>query len=202
MLKKIVFLFLILTGPVAVAETESNHAIHEELRVLLQGMQKAVNEERYDDLGPFFHQNMRVTTINQEILSSREEIGQYFNRWFGPDGYLKKVDMTLIADAPTEFYGDTSFGIVRGAGAEDYVLSDKRKYPMQTRWTATVIKGSDGKWRILSLHIGANFLDNPILAEAESVAKYFALAGMIIGIVLMFVFNLVLRRKTAESKNQ
>lgn len=195
MLKKIIFLLLILTGPGAFAATEPDHAIHQELRALLQGIQKAVNEERYNDLAPFFHENMRVTTINQEIMSSREEIGKYFKRWFGPDGYLKKVDMQLTADATTEFYGDKSFGIVRGSGTEDYVLSDTRKYAMNTRWTATVIKDTDGKWRILALHIGTNFLDNPILAEAGNVAKYFAVGGLLAGIVLMFVINLIRGRK-------
>ena len=69
--------------------------------------------------------------------------------------------MKLEADALTEFYADKTIGVVRGSGEEDYVLSDTRFFPMKTRWTATVIKDTDGKWRILTLHIGTNFLDNP-----------------------------------------
>ena len=126
------------------------------------------------DLGQYFHHTVRITTINQEVISSNDEIEPYFERWFGEGGYLKTLRMELEADALTEFYADKTFGVVRGSGKEDYVLSDKRFFPMETRWTATVSKDSDGQWRILTLHIGTNFLDNPILSMAENSAKYFA----------------------------
>ncbi|MDH5178830.1 MAG: DUF4440 domain-containing protein [Gammaproteobacteria bacterium] len=195
MFKKIILVMFLCTGLAGYVSAEEDHAIHEELRALLQGIQKAVNEERYGDLAPYFHANMRVTTINQEVIAKPEEIKDYFNRWFGPGGFLKKVEMKLTADAVTELYANKTMGIVRGKGAEDYILSDKRKYAMQTRWTATVIKDSDGKWRILSLHIGTNFLDNPILAEAGSVAKYFGLGGLLVGLVLMFIIGKVRGKK-------
>ena len=195
MLKHLFFIFFILANNSVIAATEeADHAIHEELRALLQGLEKAVNEERYNDLAPYFHKNLRVTTINQETISSRQEIGEYFSRWFGPDGYLKKVDMKLTADAVTELYGNKTFGIVRGSGDENYILSDERYYEMKTRWTATVIKDTDNKWRILSLHIGTNFLDNPILSEAEKALMYFSIGGLIIGILLMFIVNVIRRR--------
>ncbi len=191
----LLLLFTTYIGPLTVfAAEEPDHAIHEELRALLQGMEKAVNEERYADLAPYFHEDIRVTTINQEIISSRDEIEDYFNRWFGPDGYLKKVDMKLTADALTELYANKTMGIVRGTGDENYILSDSRYYEMKTRWTATVIKDTDGKWRILSLHIGTNFLDNPILAEVESSLIYFTIGGFIAGILLMLVIGMVRKR--------
>ena len=158
-------------------------------------MENAVNEQRYNDLAPYFHQNLRVTTINQEIISSRDEIGAYFDRWFGPGGYLKTVEMKLTADDLTELYADKTIGIVRGSGQENYVLSDSRDYEMLTRWTATVIRDDDGKWRILSLHIGTNFLDNPILGEAENSLMYFTIGGFFIGIIVMLVLNILRGRK-------
>ena len=196
MSKKIIAILLTLivttfSVPSTFAAEDADHAIHEELRALLQGMEKAVNEERYNDLAPYFHKDIRVTTINQEIITSREEIATYFNRWFGPDGYLKKVDMKLTADALTELYANKTFGIVRGTGNENYILSDKRYYEMKTRWTATVIKDTDGKWRILSLHIGTNFLDNPILTEIENSLIYFGIGGLILGFILMLIVNFV-----------
>jgi len=193
MFKQMVFAVLVFCSSAVIAAEEIDKAIHEELRELLQGIENAVNEERYNDLAPFFHENLRITTINQEVISSRKEIGEYFNRWFGPDGYLSKVDMKLDADETTELYGDKSFGVVRGAGIEKYILSDSRAYDMQTRWTATVIKDLDGKWRILTLHLGTNFLDNPILAEAEASLMYFGGGGLLAGIIVMLVFNLIRR---------
>jgi ketosteroid isomerase-like protein len=171
---------------------ETNEAIHEELRALLSGIETAVNSESYGDIAQYFHEDAHITTINQEFISSNGEIEPYFDRWFGEGGYLKTLKMSLDADALTEFYGDGSFGVVRGSGEEDYVLSDTRSFPMKTRWTATVSKNADGEWRILTLHIGTNFLDNPILSVAERSAKYFgaggAAGGLVLGLLLGFAF--------------
>ncbi len=195
MFKRNVALLLLLISP-ALAAQETDHAIHEELRAVLNGIQQAVNSEEYGNLAQYFHENLTITTINQEVISTRAEIEPYFDKWFGPGGYLKTLRMSLEADDLTEFYADKTFGIVRGSGEEDYVLSDSRSFPMKTRWTATVINDTDGKWRILTLHIGTDFLDNPILAVAEESTKYFgiagAAAGLVFGILLMFLLG---RRK-------
>ena len=75
--------------------------------------------------------------------------------------------------------------MVRGAGREEYALLDGRNLDMHTRWTATVVKDKAGKWRILALHIGANFYDNPILAEVQASRKYYALGGLVVGLLLV-----------------
>lgn len=203
MLKRMVIALLLLTGNSAYAAEEPDHAIHEELRGLLRGIEQAINTEKYDDLAPYFHEKMRLTTINQEVIFARSEIGPYFKKWFGPGGFLKKLQMKLNADALTELYGDKTLGIVRGSGNENYVLSDQRYFEMKTRWTATVIKDTDGKWRILALHIGTNFLDNPILAKAEGALIYFTAGGVGVGLVLgWLIMFLIGRRKKASFQTQ
>ncbi len=195
MIKYLSLALVLLLGTPALAAEEPDHAIHEELRGLLRGIEQAINSEKYGDLGQYFHEKLRITTINQELISSRPEIETYFNRWFGPGGYLKSLKMSLEADALTELYGDNTFGVVRGSGKEDYQLSDDRYFPMETRWTATVVKDTDGKWRILALHIGTNFLDNPVLAAAESSVKYFAAGGLAVGLLLGILISFVWRRR-------
>ena len=186
-------LLLVVSAP-SVGSEEQDQAIHEELRGLLKGIEQAVNSEKYSDLRPFFHENMRVTTINQEVILSHDEIVAYFDKWFGPDGFLKKVHMTLNADELTELYNNNTVGIVRGSGDENYILADDRTFEMKTRWTATVIKGADGKWRILSLHIGTNFLENPILDIAEQSLIRVAIIGVAAGILLGLIIGFVFRR--------
>ena len=195
MFQRLIALFVLSILSLSVTAQQADEEIHEDLRSLLQSMEQAVNEQRYHDLAPHFHENLRVTTINQEIISSRDEIGDYFDRWFGPDGYLKKVEIKLTADDLTELYADKTIGIVRGSGQENYVLSDSRYYEILTRWTATVIRDDDGKWRILSLHIGTNFLDNPILEETKNFLIYFVIGGFVIGIVVMFIFSFLRRTR-------
>jgi hypothetical protein len=184
----------VLLASVSSAE-EADHAIHEELRGLLTGIEEAINASRYDALSPFFTERAQITTINQEVITSRSGIPAYFQKWFGPGGYLKKLEMKLTADALTEFYGGKTLGVVRGWGEENYILADNRFFPMKTRWTATVIKDHDTKWRILSLHIGTNFLDNPILAKAEGSLMYATAAGLVTGLVLGALAMFLIRRK-------
>ena len=200
MFKRILFAtLLILISSFAAAQDTTEEAIHDERRGLLSGIESAINEEQYGDLAQYFHEDSRVTTISQEFLASPDAIEPYFDRWFGEGGYLRKLEMELNADALTEFYADTTVGIVRGSGKEFYELADGRTYPMDTRWTATVIKDTDGKWRILSLHIGSNFLDNALLSAAVSTAKNYVMTAAVIGLVIGLVLGLLLgrRRKVA-----
>ena len=198
MLRQIMLTSLLLIFAPMLAAQEANQEIHEELRGLLSGIETAINAEKYGDLAQYFHEDLRITTINQEVMSSRADIEPYFDFWFGEGGYLKKLDMKLEADALTEFYADKTIGIVRGSGDEDYVLSDTRFFPMKTRWTATVIKDTDGKWRILTLHIGTNFLDNPILSMAENSVKKAGISGAVVGLLLGLLLGFLLwRRKKA-----
>ena len=191
------FVGILLLGGVHLSANaiEPDHAIHEELRALIKGLEEAVNSEAYDKLHQYLHKDLRITMSNQEVLSSHEDVDKFFNFWFGPDGFLKRVEMKLDADSLTELYADKTIGIVRGSGEENTYLSDSRFFPMKTRWTATVIKDVDGKWRVLSLHIGVDFLDNPILSVAKESGKYMAVAGALIGLLIGLLAGFMLWRK-------
>jgi hypothetical protein len=104
--------------------------------------------------------------------------------------------MRLTADDLTELSADKTWGIVRGSAIETYTLADGRVYPMPTRWTATVAKEPDGRWRLRAIHFGTNFLDNPILDEAKRKAKQYTAAGVGGGVVAgLLIGFLVGRRK-------
>lgn len=179
----LLLLLALLAIPVFAEETD--HADHEELRALLRGVEGAINSEKYQDMLPFFHPQLRVTTINQQVLKTPAELEPYFRDWIGPNQYVQKLTMKLTADDRTEFYGegDSRFGVVRGSGTEDYALTDKRHLDMKTRWTATVVK-HEGRWKILALHIGANFYDNPIVAQFQKAAPKYGMAGLALGLLL------------------
>lgn len=186
---------LLIAVPTYAAE-EPDHAIHEELRAVLATMQNAINAGKFDDMLPVISPDVRATPITQEVISKRDEVSGYFKRWFGPGGFLKSLQMTLTADALTELAADKTWGLVRGSGQERYTLADGRLYDMKTRWTAVVQKEADGKWRLRGIHIGTDFLDNPILTDAKNKVLKVGLAGagggLLVGVVLGF---LIRRRK-------
>jgi hypothetical protein len=199
MLKKLLVIVCLLVSSTSFAATEEpNHAIHLELRGLLQGIETAINTEKYGDLKQYFDEKLKVTTINQNLISTPDGIDAYFKVWFGKGGYLKKLDIKLNPDALTDLYGDPanpSWGLVYGSGTENYQLVDGRNLAMKTRWTATVVKETDGKWRILALHIGTNFYDNPIFAAVKDSTQYYAAGGLVFGLLLGVLGMVFLRRK-------
>ena len=128
-------------------------------------------------------------------MSNRAEVSAYFRKWFGPGGYLKHLDMHFNADALTELSPDKTWGLVRGSGIENYTLADGRKYSMKTRWTAVLAKEADGKWRIRAIHIGTNFLDNPILDEAKSTGKRYVLIASVFGLAFGLIIGFFVGRR-------
>lgn len=165
---------------------EPNHEDHEALRAMLKGATTAINEQRFADLPAYFHPQLRVTTVNQEIIVKPEGLEPYFRSWVGPGQYVKSMRISLEADELTEFYGtgDSRFGIARGKGIEDYDLKDGRHLVLPTRWTATVSKDAGGQWKIMAIHLGANFYDNPIVAQLQAALTKFGLGGLAGGLVL------------------
>ena len=106
MLKPLLLVCLLLSQGTSAADDEQNHAIHQELRGVLQGIQTAINAKKYADLKQYFDEKLQVTTINQNIINTPEGIDAYFKSWFGKGGYLKKLDISLKPDTLTQRYGD------------------------------------------------------------------------------------------------
>jgi ketosteroid isomerase-like protein len=167
---------------------EPDHAIHEELRGVLHEVVAAINSGQYDKMLPYLSENVEATSITQEVMSSRADVSKYFQEWFGPTGYMRKMEMTLDADALTELSPDKSWGLVRGKALEHYEAKDGDLFDFATRWTAVMARGDDGKWRLRAIHFGTNHLDNPVLTKVRRTLVHdgiiAAIASVIVGLVL------------------
>lgn len=195
MVKKLLAAWLFACVALGAAAQDPDHEIHEELRGTLKTIESAIISGDYDAMLPVLSEQIRATPVNQEFLSGRAAVSAYFKKWFGAGGYLKKLDMKLTPDALTELSADKNWGVVYGNGVENYVLHDGRPYEIRTRWTAVMAKEGDGRWRVRALHIGTNFLDNPILTEAEHSVVKAASAGLVCGLVVGGLLLWWVRRK-------
>jgi ketosteroid isomerase-like protein len=153
-------------APFALAE-ETDHAIHEELRGLLREVQTAMNSGQYDKMLPYLTEDVEATSVTQEVMSSRGDVSKYFVEWFGPTGYMRKMEMKLDADKLTELSADKKWGLVRGKALEHYEAKDGDLFDFATRWTAVMVRDVDGKWRLRAIHFGTNHLDNPVLTKVQ-----------------------------------
>jgi ketosteroid isomerase-like protein len=175
----IVFAVAFAAAPVRAAE-EPDHAIHEELRSVLHEILGAINSGEYNKMLPYMAPNVEVTSVTQEVMSSREDVAKYFVEWFGPSGYMKSMSMKLDADKLTEFSPDKNWGLVRGKAAEHYEAKDGDQFDFATRWTALMARGDDGKWRLRAIHFGTNHLDNPVLTKvSRTLLRYVYIASAV-----------------------
>ena len=193
---KHILLGLIVSFTLSVSEgrtAEPDHEVHEELRALLTTAAEAINSGKFDDVLPVVSENLRITPITQEFCTNRQELSAYFAEYFGPGRKLRSLHTTFEADALTELSPDKSLGLAYGKGLEDYTLNDGRVFAIPTRWTAVVAKEDDGKWRIRSMHIATNFLDNPLLNTVERAGKQYAIGaggiGLLVGLALGFAIG-------------
>src|SRR4249919_3128876 len=170
-------------APLAWAE-ELDHAIHEELRALLREVVTAFNTGQYDRMLPFLTENIEATSITQEVMSSRADVSKYFKDWFGPAGYMRKMEMKLDADKLTELSPDKSWGLVRGKALEHYEAKDGDVFDFVTRWTAVMIRDTDGKWRLRAIHFGTNNLDNPVLTKVKNTLIRDGIIGAVVALAI------------------
>ena len=164
----VAFLCLLPLGVLPAAHAQDpDFAIHEELRAVLHEVQAAINSGHYDRMLPYLDPGIEATSMTQEVMSSRADVTRYFEAWFGPAGYMKKLDMKLEADKLTELSADRTWGLVRGKGLEHYEAKDGDQFDFVTRWTAVLVRNDDGKWRLRAIHFGTNNLDNPVLTKVK-----------------------------------
>jgi hypothetical protein len=76
-------------------------------------------------------------------------------------------------------------------------MADGRSFDVDGRWTAVSIK-DNGEWKLLAVHTGTNFLDNPVLNAIEKSVVWFALGGAAGGLLVGFVAGRLFRRGRAE----
>ena len=166
------------------AQQEPDHEIHEALRAMLKEIVTAINAGQYDKMLPYLTENVEATSITQETMSSRADISKYFKEWFGPKAYMKRMEMKLEADKLTELSADKSWGLVRGKALEHYEANDGDVFDFVTRWTAVMVRGDDGQWRLRAIHFGTNNLDNPVLTKVKNTLIRDGIVGAVVALAI------------------
>jgi ketosteroid isomerase-like protein len=193
-----VLLLALFVAPMAWAE-EPDHAIHEELRGLLREVTAAMNSGQYDRMLPYLTEDVEATSVTQEVMTGRADISKYFQEWFGPTGYMRKMEMTLDPDKLTELSADKSWGLVRGKALEHYEAKDGDLFDFTTRWTAVMVRSDDGKWRIRAIHFGTNHLDNPVLTKVRNTLVRDGVIGAIVTLIVGLILGWRIGRRARQA---
>jgi len=187
-------LCVMLLGRPLLAQNVSQAADHEALRKLKTDVITAINTRNVQSMDTLLHKPFTSTLITQDSFADIERLKAYFDGLFTrPVLRINKITMEAEPDEPAQIYTGT-FAVARGGTKEVYELGDGRTYTIPGRWTATTIK-DNGQWKVLAVHTGVNFIDNPVMTAVEKSTLYFGAGGVAVGAVIGFVLGFFIHRK-------
>ena len=187
-------LCVMLLGRPLLAQNVSQAADHEALRKLKTDVITAINTRNVQSMDTLLHKPFMSTLITQDSFTDIERLKAYFDGLFTRSVLrINKITMEAEPDESAQIYTGT-FAVARGGTKEVYELGDGRTYTIPGRWTATTIK-DNGQWKVLAVHTGVNFIDNPVMTAVEKSTLYFGAGGVALGAVIGFLLGFLIRRK-------
>lgn len=184
------------TAPAALAPA-GQEADHVALRQLKTDLLAAINKQDFEAARKLVHQPMLTTAVTQDSFNDFDKLVGFYKSLFTRENLrMKKVHLTADADELSQIYTGT-FAVTRGSTREYYELASGRGFHLKGRWTATSVKEPDGRWQLLAIHSGTNFLANPVLAAAEKMLVWAAAIAGVLGLLLGFLAGRFTRRRRA-----
>jgi len=182
----------------AIAQVNPQEADHAALRKLKDDVTNAINTRNLAAVDGMLHKPFLSTVITQESFNETGKLRSWFDDLFSrPLLRLRHFRIQAEADEMAQIYTGT-FAVARGSTKERYELADGRGFDFDGRWTATAIK-TNGQWKVLAIHAGTNFLDNPVINAIERHTMTLAAVSTAMGVFVGFLLGFFLRRRQAKA---
>jgi ketosteroid isomerase-like protein len=163
--------------------------VYEELQLLHQHMQDAVNAQDIDSVLEGVGDDVVFTTMDGQVVRGKNNIRAYFDKMMtGPDAEVKEFQTRFFVDDLTILYGEpegTRFGIAYGHSQDQYTLYDDTKFEVNPRWSATVMRDAES-WKIVNFQYSVNMFDNPVVDKAMGKIAMLSCGGLVLGLLLGF----------------
>lgn len=181
----------------AMAQQAGTEEDHQALRALKEQAVKAVNARDYAAAEKLLDDPFMITVVTQDSFTDMNKLKTYFEGLYTRDFLrMKSVSISAEADQLSEIYTGT-FSVNKGSTKERYELADGRVFDLDGRWTAVSVQ-QDGQWKLLAVHTGINFLDNPVLAAIEKSIFWVGLLGGGLGLLAGFAGGWFFSRRRAS----
>jgi len=168
----------------AVAEPTPEQ-LHQELRVLKETMEKALNEMDIETVIANVTEDVVFTTMNGDVARGRDGIRKYFETMMkGPNPRVISVRAKFEADDLSRLYG-SDFATSFGSSKDHYTLAGGESFVVDARWSGTMVR-RDGRWLIANFHYSTNMFDNPVL-DAQRKVMLLVAAG-VAGVLMLIAF--------------
>jgi ketosteroid isomerase-like protein len=179
------------------AQAPKEDPAHEELRALRRALTDAINKNDLDALLSHLDPDVVVTWQNGEVSRKPQAVREYYDRMMkGPTRVVESVTSNPEVDELTHLYGDV--GIATGSSKDLFKLTDGKELPLNTRWTAAVVK-KNGQWKIAACHLSVNMFDNPLLDFAWKALYWIGGIAVALGSVVGFVLARFWRKRSVQA---
>jgi fatty acid desaturase/ketosteroid isomerase-like protein len=193
----LVLAFLLATP--SLAQSTGTPEDHAALRQLRDDVVEAVNNRDYAMVRKVLHEPFMATLVTQDSFADFDQLKSYFEGLYTrPVLRMKRVALAVSPDDYSQIFTGT-FAINKGSTKEHYELADGRSFDLNGRWTAVTLKQDDG-WKVLAVHDGVDFLENPVITAVEQSIVWFAAGGAIAGLLIGFAAGWFVRRATTTAR--
>lgn len=159
--------------------------LHQELRVLKETMEKALNEMDIETVIANVTEDVVFTTMNGDVARGRDGIRKYFETMMkGPNPRVISVRAKFEADDLSHLYGK-DFATSFGSSKDHYTLAGGKSFVVDARWSGTMVR-RDGRWLIANFHYSTNMFDNPVLDAQRKVMLL--VAASVAGVLMLIAF--------------
>ncbi|HEU5126113.1 MAG TPA: nuclear transport factor 2 family protein [Verrucomicrobiae bacterium] len=167
------------------------------VKQLREGLVDSFNQGDIDRLISYLDTNAVVTWQNGEVCEGPAAVKAYYERMMkGDHPVVSKVtaDPKILG---RHAHGDwaVSWGVLN----DDFVLTDGRHLPLNSRFTATIIKRGE-RWLVSSFHVSVNAFDNPITNLAvKKISIAVGIGGIVVGLFIgVITAGIIVRRKRSH----
>jgi ketosteroid isomerase-like protein len=190
-----------LAAPALAAAPTGTQADHVALRQLKADAIAAINAQDFERARKLTHEPFLATVVTQDSFNDFDALVAFYKSLYSggrPDQpEMEKVTIAADADELSQIYTGT-FAVTRGETRERYELADGRAFDLKGRWTGVSIKEGD-EWKMLAVHTGTNFLDNPVLEQYERAVIWVGAGMFLVGLLIGFLLGRLLRRRARKS---
>ena len=183
-----------LASSVAIAQTPESEAAD-----LATSLADSIGSGDFARAGTLLAPDVVVTFQNGDVSRGRDDAVKYANGMFNGQGALVQAysGAPVVTGVATV---DESTRVVTGTSTDRMTLSSGAPMVLETRWTATIAR-RDGAWKIASLHLSTNMLDNPIIEKMKTTSYLLGAFGLVMGITIGIGVSMLLRRRAAPSRS-
>lgn len=193
------FLALLLIPVVAPAQvTPADAEADQAIIKLREGLVDSFNHGDMDRLLTHLDTNAVVTWQNGEVCEGPAAVKAYYER-------MMKGDHPVVSKVSADpkvlgRHGQGDWAVSWGNLNDQFVLTDGRELPLNSRFTATVVKRGD-RWVVSAFHVSVNAFDNPIMALAINKSlKIAGVGGLVLGAIVGAVIVRMLRKRNSAAK--